>query len=174
MESRMTTLKPVKEADAAELFELLHGSNVTDTILWDGPDSLDTLRRGLKEREELHQEGKCHQFTIVEVSSGKRIGSIDIRPYDDPFRGDMGLWIGLPYQGKGYATNAVKQILKYGFESLRMQKIEAKIFLGNVASRRVFEKCGFQLEGTIRRAEIKRGKFVDEWLFGILKEEARY
>jgi RimJ/RimL family protein N-acetyltransferase len=85
----------------------------------------------------------------------------------------MGLWIGPPFQGKGYATSAVKRILKYGFETLGMQKIEAKIFVGNIASRRVFEKCGFQLEGTIRRAEIKRGKFVDEWLFGILKEEAQ-
>lgn len=172
MESNLITLKPVEEADAMELFPLLQGSNVTDTILWDGPDSLDSLKSGLKEREEWVRGGKCHQFTIIESSSSKRIGSIDIRPYDDPFRGDMGLWIGLPFQGKGHATSAVKQVLKYGFEKLGMKKIEAKIFVGNIASRRVFEKCGFQLEGTIRRAEIKRGKFVDEWLFGILKEEA--
>jgi RimJ/RimL family protein N-acetyltransferase len=132
------------------------------------------LKQGLKAREELTRAGKCHQFTIVETSTGKKIGSIDIRPYDEgePFRGDMGLWIGPPFQGKGYGTLAVQQILKYGFEKLGMQKIEAKIFLGNIASRRIFEKCGFQLEGTIRRAEMKRGKLVDEWLFGILKEEA--
>jgi RimJ/RimL family protein N-acetyltransferase len=173
MEASLITLKPVEEADAIELFSLLHESNVTDTILWDGPESLDSLKRGLREREEWVRAGKCHQFTVIESGSGKRIGSIDIRPYDEPFRGDMGLWIGPPFQGKGYATSAVKRILKYGFETLGMQKIEAKIFVGNIASRRVFEKCGFQLEGTIRRAEIKRGKFVDEWLFGILKEEAQ-
>jgi RimJ/RimL family protein N-acetyltransferase len=172
MNKNLITLKPVEEADASELFPLLHNSHVTDTILWDGPDSIESLKRGLKEREELTREGKCHQFTIVETQSGKKIGSIDIRPYEEPFRGDMGLWIGLPFQGKGYGTSAVKQILKYGFDKLGMQKVEAKIFVGNIASRKIFGKCGFQLEGTVRRAELKRGKYVDEWLFGILKEEA--
>jgi ribosomal-protein-alanine N-acetyltransferase len=83
----------------------------------------------------------------------------------------MGLWIGTPYQGKGYGTEAVQQILQYGFTKLEMQKVEAKIFVGNTASRKAFEKCGFQLEGTIRRCEMKRGEFIDEWLFGILREE---
>jgi [ribosomal protein S5]-alanine N-acetyltransferase len=166
-------LQPVAESDAEELFPLVKDSSVTDTLLWDGPESLADLKSGLKVRENLFAEGKCHQFTIVETSTGRRIGSIDVRPNEEPFRGDMGLWLGVPYQGKGYGTDAVKQILKYAFEDLMMEKVEAKIFVGNIGSRRIFEKCGFQLEGTIRCCAIKRGKFVDEWLFGILKEELR-
>ena len=54
---------------------------------------------------------------------------------------------------------------------LRLEKLEATVFVGNVASRRVFEKNGFLLEGTIRRAVKKRGRLVDEWLFGLLPEE---
>lgn len=169
----MIILKPVEELDAQELFPLVFKSPVLNTILWDGPASLEDLKKGLKEREEQFKKGVGHQFTIIEQKSEKKIGSIDIRPYEEPFRGDMGLWIGVPYHGKGYGPAAIQKILQYGFEKLQMQKVEAKIFVGNTASRKAFEKCGFQLEGTIRRCEMKRGEYIDEWLFGILREECR-
>ena len=52
-----------------------------------------------------------------------------------------------------------------------MQKIEAFVFAGNQASRQIFEKNGFSLEGTLRKAQLKRGKLLDEWIFGITREE---
>jgi RimJ/RimL family protein N-acetyltransferase len=168
---KIVYLKPVTANDAEELFHLIKGSSVTETILWDGPISLEELRTGLCEREEQTKNGTKHQFTIYETSSGRRIGSIDVRPYSESYRGDMGLWIGPSYQGKGYGSEAVKQIVQYGFEKLQMEKIEANIFVGNAASRRAFEKNGFLLEGTIRKCAKKRGKFVDEWLFGIIKDD---
>jgi RimJ/RimL family protein N-acetyltransferase len=50
-----------------------------------------------------------------------------------------------------------------------LQKIEATVFAGNMASRRIFEKNGFSLEGTIRKAALKRGQLIDEWLLGIVR-----
>jgi len=164
-------LKPVEATDADELFPMVHRSSVTDTLVWDGPTSLEGLRDGLVERERQVREGARHQFTIVENATGKKIGSIDIRPFEDGYRGDIGVWVGHPFQGKGYGTEAVRQILEYGFEKLQMEKIEAKVFLGNSASRRTMEKVGFQLEGTIRKGAKKQGEFLDEWLFGIIREE---
>ena len=174
MDSEMIKVRPVKAQDAEELFPLIYKSSITDTICWDGPSSLEDFRSGLKEREHLAQEGAVHQFTIIERKTSKTIGSIDIRPYEELFRGDIGLWIGVPFQGKGYGSEAVRQIVRYGFEELHMEKIEAKIFVGNLASKMVFEKVGFQLEGTLRRCEKKRGRFIDEWVLGILKEEFIY
>ncbi len=166
-------VRPVEGADADELFPLVYQSSVTATLIWDGPTSLEGLREGLREREIQVREGKRHQFTIIENSGGKKVGSIDIRPFEDGFRGDMGIWIGIPFHGKGYGTEAVRQIVQYGFDKLQLEKVEAKIFAGNQASRRLFEKVGFQLEGTIRAGAKKRGKLQDEWLFGILKNEFR-
>ncbi len=168
---KKTLLKPVTSHDAEELFELLKGSSVTQTILWNGPTSLEELRTGLHEREQQTKNGTMHQFTIFERSSSHRIGSIDIRPNDEKFRGDVGLWIGVPYQGRDYGTEAVRQIVEYGFDKLKMEKIEAKIFVGNFASRRIFEKNGFLLEGTIRKCAQKGGGFIDEWLFGLVRED---
>lgn len=173
MSKTSVIIRPVEGADADELFPMVYQSPVTATLIWDGPPSLDVLRETLREREVLTREGKMHQFTIVENSMGKKVGSISIRPFEDGFRADVGIWVGIPFHGKGYGAEAVRQVVQYGFDKLQLEKIEAKIFTGNQASRRLFEKAGFQLEGTIRAGAKKRGKLQDEWLFGILKSEFR-
>ena len=86
------------------------------------------------------------------------------RPYDDSDVGDIGLWIGEPHWGRGVGTVAVQLIVSYARDVLGMRRIESKIFVENWASRRIFEKNGFELEGTLRQAVIKRGVPTDEWL----------
>lgn len=162
------SLRGVLGSDADLLFPLIYNSPITETIVWDGPSNLTEYKNGLTEREFQHQRGEIHLFTIIE-SSGGPIGSITIRP-QTVFRADIGLWIGLPFHGKGYGTEAVGLITKYGLEKLNLDKIEASIFLGNVASRKIFEKNGYILEGTIRSAVKKRGELVDEWLFGFVRK----
>jgi uncharacterized protein (DUF952 family) len=98
------------------------------------------------------------------------VGSIDIRPRND-VRADIGLWIGSPYHGQGIGSQAVQKITAYGFFSLGLEKIEAEIFVGNQASRRIFEKCGFILEGTRRLSVRKRGQLLDEWNLGITRQD---
>jgi hypothetical protein len=58
-------LKPVEEADAQDLFPLVYKSAVLNTILWNGPASLEDLKKGLKEREEHFKNGLGHQFTVL-------------------------------------------------------------------------------------------------------------
>ena len=162
------TLRPILAEDADTLYPLIAGTDIPDTLLWDGPASLDELREGLELRAAGTARGELHQFAIM--LDERAIGSCDVRP-DDEFRGDMGLWIGRDFHGRGYGTETVRLVARYAFERLQLAKLEATVFVGNVASRRVFEKCGFTLEGTIRRAVRKRGRWVDEWLFGLLPEE---
>jgi RimJ/RimL family protein N-acetyltransferase len=166
----MLALRPMLERDADLLHPMLVGSSVTDTILWDGPASLEDYRRGLAEREAAVRAGSLHIFTIV--LDGEPIGSIDVRPDEDaPFRGDLGFWIGEPFQGRGHGTAAIRLAVAHAFGALALVKLEASVFVGNHASRRALEKAGFQLEGTIRRYRRKRGQLVDSWLLGLIPGE---
>ncbi len=167
----LVIIRPVQAEDADELFPLVFGSQVTDTLIWDGPSSFEEYHQGVAERAERVRRGESHLFTIVEAMTGAPVGSIDIRPGSQEGRADIGLWIGAEFHGKGYGTEAVRQIVAYGFEVLGMEKIEACAFVGNHASRRIFEKNGFSLEGTVRKAILKRGLWYDEWLVGITREE---
>lgn len=165
----MFILRPVLGKDADILFSGIFNASVTDTIQWDGPMDLDEYRKALEEREKLHKEGKAHFFTILEEADQTAVGSINIRP-DNDFRANIGLWVGQKYQGRGAGTSAVAAVVKYGFEVLKLQKIEAYVFVGNHSSRKIFEKNGFILEGTLRSVAKKRGKLVDEWVLGIVAE----
>jgi uncharacterized protein (DUF952 family)/RimJ/RimL family protein N-acetyltransferase len=166
----MITIRPPQPEDADALFPLVYGTGVADTLLWDGPTSLDEYRQSMAERAAQVARGEKHVFTIVEVVSGKPVGMMDIRPRSE-HRATVGIWIGLPYHGKGYGSLAIHRLLEYGFGHLGLEKIEAEIFTGNWGSRRAFEKNGFILEGTIRKSVCKRGHLLDEWVFGITRED---
>jgi ribosomal-protein-alanine N-acetyltransferase len=160
-------------ADAAPLFPLIYQTRVTDTIAWDGPVSLEAYTAALTELEMQTRNGEEFLYTIVERASGTPIGTCSVRPSDNKFRGDCGLWIGEPYHGKGFGTQVVREMMRIAFEQLGMKKLEASVYAGNVPSRRIFEKNGFQLEGTIRNATLKRGKLIDDWLLGITDDDYR-
>jgi RimJ/RimL family protein N-acetyltransferase len=104
------------------------------------------------------------------------IGAIGIEPCRDINRlsTEFGYWLGEPFWGKGIATLAVKNFVKYIFENYEFIKIFASVYSSNPASKRVLEKAGFKLEGCLRNQIVKKGKVLDELVFGILKEEVLF
>lgn len=75
------------------------------------------------------------------------------------------------YKGKGYGTNAIKTIVKYAFDELRLNCVYARISEHNKPSLRMFKKCRFEQEGTLRKRLYKRGQYLDVIPMSILKNE---
>ncbi|MGD8815372.1 MAG: GNAT family protein [Anaerolineales bacterium] len=168
--SPLIELRPPEESDAHDLFPLLKGTSVTDTLAWDGPASLREYQHALRTREAQVAAGLTHFFTIVECASGRAIGSCDVRPDEDGIHAMVGLWIGEPYQGRGLGTAVIARLVSFAFETLGTNRLEADVFVGNLKSRRAFERNGFVLLRTIHAAVVKRGMPIDEWRL-ILKRE---
>jgi len=164
----LDVLRPPQLGDAEPLFPLVYASAVTRTIVWDGPANEREYRDNWTRTVADTQAGRRHFFTIVDPVSSKAIGTCDVRPDDGRFRASLGLWIGLPFHGRGIGTRVIGDLVRYGFEVLGLCKLDAMVFCGNLASRRALEKNGFALEGTIRCALLKRGAAVDEWHLGLV------
>jgi ribosomal-protein-alanine N-acetyltransferase len=163
-------LRPPLPEDAEILYPMLDGTSVCDTLAWDGPESAEEFSQGLALRSLEVLAGEKHFFTIVLKQTGEPIGSCDLRfEGDEKTVANVGLWIGEPFQGRGYGTQVVGALAAYGFEQLGLDKIVADIFVGNWASRRAFEKNGFDYETTQTAALIKRGEPVDEWMVGLTR-----
>lgn len=160
-------LRPPLESDAEVLFPLIHGTSVPDTLAWDGPQSLEEYQRALRTRGAQVAAGLLHFFTIVERASGHPIGSCDVRPDEDGSRAMVGLWIGESYQGRGLGTAVIGELTAYAYKKLNVGRVEADVFVGNLRSRRAFERNGFKLLRTIPGAVMKRGKPIDEWRMGL-------
>jgi RimJ/RimL family protein N-acetyltransferase len=84
-------------------------------------------------------------------------------------RAELGYWIGRPYWGNGYCTEAGQAILEYGFQALNLNRIHAYHFKRNPASGRVMQKFGMKHEGTSPQHIMKWGVFEDVELYGILR-----
>ncbi|MCI0518956.1 MAG: GNAT family N-acetyltransferase [Chloroflexi bacterium] len=167
----MITLRLPLASDADALFPQVYRTAVTDTICWDGPESLESYREGMALGAERSARGEIHFFTIQDALTGAPLGVCDLRPYKEGFRGEIGIWIGAAHQGKNAGTQAVFALADYAFNRLHMEKVEAFIFTGNFASRRIFERNGFLLEGTVRNGVRKRGRLLDEWLLGLTRQD---
>lgn len=99
------------------------------------------------------------------------IGIGSIVPQEDVYRnnGEIGYWIGEPYWGKGYGTEAVKLLTLFAFEELHLLRVFANVFSQNAASMKVLEKAGYSLEAILRSSVLKNGIVSDGYLYSILK-----
>ncbi len=78
---------------------------------------------------------------------------------------EIGYWIGEPFWNKGIASAAVNQMVKYAFEELKLIRVFTGVFDFNIASQRVLEKCGFELEGIFKKSIIKNGNVCNEYRY---------
>jgi ribosomal-protein-alanine N-acetyltransferase len=108
-------------------------------------------------------------FAICLQADGRHIGNIKLGPIQWLHRrGDLSLFIGdRSCWGQGYASEAIAAVRDWAFAELDLQKLNAGIYAGNLGSRRAFEKCGFNLEGTLRAEVVSRGERLDVWRMGL-------
>jgi RimJ/RimL family protein N-acetyltransferase len=113
-----------------------------------------------------------YQFAVVLREGGQLIGNCGVRKESAEAQvADMGYELDPNYWGYGYATEAATAVLNFGFSQLRVHRVWANAIAENKASRRVLEKIGMQLEGTLRENEWMKGRWWDTVLYGILEQE---
>jgi len=125
-----------------------------------------------KATEEFHA-GRSVAFAISILSAGELCGAVGLHIADAHRHAELGYWIGVPFWGRGFATEAASAAVAFGFETLRLHRIYAHHFAGNTASQRVLEKIGMRHEGRSRQHIQKWGEFIDIENYGLLAEEFR-
>ena len=125
----------------------------------------------LAKASEDFREGRSVTFAISVVPERALCGVLGLNITDLHSRAELGYWIGVPFWGKGYVTEAAKALVAFGFETLQLHRIYAHHFSGNTASGRVLEKIGMRHEGRSRQHIRKWDQFVDIENYGVLAEE---
>ncbi|MFS1514453.1 GNAT family protein [Chengkuizengella sp. SCS-71B] len=83
----------------------------------------------------------------------------------------IGYWLDESLQGKGIMTKACKAMINYSFKDLQLNRIEIRVGVNNLKSRAIPERLGFDLEGTIRKAEWVNNRYIHHVVYGLLKED---
>ena len=113
-----------------------------------------------------------YRWAVIEKASGECIGQIAYFLVDSKNHfAEIEYCIGAEFQCRGYATEATKAVIAFGFDRINLHKVQICTKTINKPSRRVIEKCDFTYEGTLRDYFFMNGEYVGRHYFSILREE---
>ncbi len=118
----------------------------------------------------MFAQGKEAHFGI-HLSDGTLVGVLGISSLDrENRRCEIGYWIGKKYWRNGYGRDAVRLLLRFGFESLSLNRIEAIVFDFNDVSKKLLLGLGFESEGLMKEYAAEGDAYIDGELFAMLKK----
>lgn len=174
IETDRLVLRPFEIADARRVQELAGAVEVYRTTLTvPHPYEDGMAERWIASRASIFYEGRGVNLAMTRKSDGVLLGSISLGVDPAHRRAELGYWVGVPYWGNGYCTEAARATVRYGFETLGLHKVTSRHMVGNEASGRVMEKVGMTREGMLRDEIWKDGKAHDLVVFGLLAADDR-
>jgi len=165
-------LRPFTLADAADVRRLAGDPRVSATAL----DLPHPFEDGMAEawigtHPQRFAAGTLAAFAVTSREGTELYGAVGLMIEPAHRRAELGYWLGTPYWGRGYATEAAGAVIRYGFDRLGLQRIHANHLVRNPGSGRVLQKLGMRYEGCLRRHAWHRNSFEDLALYGVLRSE---
>ncbi|MEE2779909.1 MAG: GNAT family N-acetyltransferase [Myxococcota bacterium] len=121
---------------------------------------------------EIFERGDGVTWAITLRDGGELAGAMSLFNMKAGHKAELGFWIGRPFWGDGYCTEAAQAVVEHAFGSLGLTRIHAVHMSKNPASGRVMQKLGMTYEGTRRSHLRARGQLHDVVQYGLLKEDA--
>lgn len=171
LETERLILREFELSDAPRVQQLAGDKEIAATTsLIPHPYPAGEAERWISTHAASFAAGASARFAITRREDNLLIGAIGLEIHPKHNRAEVGYWIGKDYWGQGYATEALRPVLAYGF-SRGLHRIWAEHFAHNPASGRVMQKVGMRHEGTLRHHMVKWGEPVDCEVYGILSSE---
>jgi [ribosomal protein S5]-alanine N-acetyltransferase len=172
LETTRLVLRPYSEEDISALVRLAGAREVAATTLriphpYTEQNALEYLVTTAAESI----AGPQTRFAITLRSDGQLCGGTGLRIDSAHQHAELGYWLGVPFWGQGYATEAARAVLDYGFDMLGLHRIYASYFAHNLASGKVLRKIGMSHEGCLRGHICKWGDFHDLEFYGMLRSD---
>lgn len=172
LETERLLLRRVTSADAQQMFLLRSNPEIMKYIprplaitVDDALEHIDMIDKKIDENEGIN-------WGIVVKGSSEIIGIIGhFRIKPESYRAEVGYMLLPECYGKGFATEAIARVVRYGFEDMNLHSIEAIIDPENHASAKVLEKNGFVKEAHLKENEFYDGRFLDTVIYSLLSDK---
>ena len=165
-------LRAAERTDIPLFLRWFNDHRTTRTLTFLGPTGT-VAEEGWFNQMSEHQGKDRWFFVICRLEDDRPVGSIDLLGvnYRNGSSG-LGIAIGDPADtGRGYGSDALGTLLTFGFDQLRLERIELEVYDFNEPARRMYERVGFQHEGTSRHALYVDGAFHDVHRMSVLRGE---
>ena len=171
LETQRLRLRAVTMRDAKDIHQYSSDPEVARYVLWSEHDSLSQTRAYIRYILRQYRAGEPTSFCIEHKETHKAIGTIGFMWLSSEYRSaEVGYSIAREHWNKGFMSEALAEVLSFGFEYLDLNRIEAQHDTRNPASGRVMVKVGMEREGTLRQRIYNKGCFVDVDMYAITRD----
>lgn len=167
----LVTMRPFVPADTSPVFKLASAKEIADNTFVPHPYSREAAQEFVENVRRQWSTDEAYVFAIVDNSTRTFAGAMGIHPEGKHNSATVGFWIGKPFWGRGLATAALRLLIRFGFEQLKLNRIEAGHLDHNTASGRVMQKANMRCEGTRRQAFLHQSQYKDVVWYAILRDD---
>lgn len=172
LETPRLRLRKLTMRDAQDIFAYSRDPQVAKYVLWDAQTSLADARAYLRYMLRKYRMGEPASWGIEWKASRQIIGTIGFMWIQrENAAAEVGYSLHRAYWNQGIMTEALQELIQYGFGTMNLNRIEAQHETQNPASGAVMRKCGMTKEGTLRQRLMNKGHFVDVDLYAILRRD---
>ena len=165
-------LRKLTMRDAPDIFQYSRDPEVARHVLWDAHRSIGESRAYLRYMLRRYRGRECASWGIEYLPTGRVIGTIGFMwIQQDNSAAEVGYSLARDFWNRGIMTEALAAVIRYGFDEMDLNRIEAQHETTNPASGAVMRKCHMQKEGTLRSRLFNKGKYVDVDLYAILRSD---
>ncbi|MDY0101778.1 MAG: GNAT family N-acetyltransferase [Lentimicrobium sp.] len=171
LETNRLLLREFALSDAADVQLLAgHYEVAINTLAMPHPYLDGMAEAWINSHEVEYLAGTSVIWAICLRSSGQLIGAIGLTIQRKYRLAELGYWIGRPFWGKGFCTEAVEVVLNYALHSAGLHKVTANHFADNPASGRVMQKAGMKYEATLKAHLWHFGDYKDLVYYGVFSQ----
>lgn len=165
IKARKFILRPIRNGDEKSLIE-----NINDKSIYRYTCSIPHpyTKKHAREFINLVKQKRKDEIHLSIDLDGKIVGGIGLIKIKK-HRAEIGYWLGKNYWNKGIISEAIRLVSDFGFNKLKLKRIQALVFPQNKASSRVLEKNGYKLEGVLKKYAMKDGKVLNDLLYAKTK-----
>jgi len=172
IECERLILRPMRVTDAEDVYDYAKRPDLTRYLLWSPHPFLAHTKEYLKYVVKQYRAGNFYDWAIEEKESGKMIGTCGFTAIDTEHRsGEIGYVINPDFHRRGYAPEAAKAVMDFGFRELHLNRIQCRFMKGNEASLKVAKKLGMTFEGYLRDYLYVKGTYRTIGFCSILRDE---
>ena len=172
LETDRLIIRRIATSDASDMYEYAHKSETSQYLLWSPHPYYSYTLDLIRYLQKQYAQGKFYDLAIVFKETQKMIGTVGFTTIDEKTSCcEVGYVLNPDYWGRGIATEALNALLNFAFCELGFNRVEARYFAQNIASRRVMDKCGFTFEGIQRNKLLVKNVFRDIGVCSILSTE---
>lgn len=173
IETKRLILRPFKLSDAEHMFKnWANDSNVTKYLTWPPHESADLTVKLLTEWIPLYKNADYYQWCIEFKDISQAIGSISVVNISEETEAvEIGYCIGKAYWNKGITSEALSALIKFFFDDVGINRIQAHHDVNNPNSGRVMAKCGLKYEGTLIQAARNQQGLCDICVYGLIRQD---